>query len=391
MKKILVILSIMLFLSAADKILAADASLFIEPAQGSYHAGDIFSLKIKLNSDGIAINAARAEISFPARLMSVKSISKLGSIFQLWPEEPSFSNTNGTISFGGGLPAPGFNGIGTIAVVNFEAKASGTANFNITDGQILAADGRGTDILSSLLGGTFNFVAAFPVEEKKPAEEKPATTTQPQIIPPPEILVYPKYHTSSQELFYVEGKALPNSTVLLYLKNGENVYKDWQTQSNENGGWIFSTDEIIKSGQYVLITRTKTLVGDLSGFSAGYKVNVNLPGFWIGSWVILYSTLLIILIIFIIFTAIIIFLIILYKLKKSKNRLRKEIMEAKESLEDSFVEMGKVLAKKIEYFDKKPGLNPQERKLRDEIFYLLKNSEEIVSKEINDIKKALGE
>jgi hypothetical protein len=392
MKKILTIFLILFSLSMAYMASASDATLFIEPAQGTYHAGDNLSLKIKINSDGTTMNAASANIKFPTDLMSVQSVSKLGSIFQLWPDEPSFSNPNGTIFFGGGVPAPGFNGIDTILVVNFRIKNAGTANVTISDGQVLAADGRGTDILSFLKGGTYIFLPALPPPiQENPPVETPATTTKPSsIIPPPEIIVYPKYYTSSQELFYVEGKAVPNSVVLIYLKKDDNIYKSWETQSDQNGDWIFSTQEIMRKGQYILTARTKISTGDMSGLSTGYRVNVNLPGIWIGSFVLLYSTLSIAAIIFVILISLMIFFIIFYKAKKAKSRLKKEIKEAKESLEKTFIEIGKKLTKKIEYLDSKPGLNAQEKQLRDEIFYILKNSEEIVSKEIDDIKKELN-
>lgn len=388
MNKKLIIFFILLALLSADKIFAADASLFIEPERGTYYVNDVFPLKIKLNSDGITINAAKASISFPKGLASVQSVSKLGSIFQLWPEEPSFSNSNGTISFGGGVPAPGFNGMDTVIVVNFKVKTAGNANINITDGQILAADGRGTDILSSLRGGVYTFIAA---KTPQPVKEKPvATTSQVSIIPAPEILVYPKYYVSGEELFYVEGKAVPSSTVMIYLKSGESAYKHWETGSDENGDWVFSGEETMASGQYILSAKIKTADGQFSGFSPGYRVNVSLPGITIGSLVIPYPTFLIILIILIILITLIVLPIFLYKSKKSKNKLKKEIAEAEESLVNTFVELGRQLTKKIEYLDSKPGLNTREKQLRDELFYILKNSEEIISKEIDDIKKELN-
>jgi hypothetical protein len=398
MRRLLLIITILIFSAlATNNVSASDGTLLLEPAAGSYPVNGVFSVKIKINSDGTTINAARATVSFPADLLSVQSISKLGSIFQLWPEEPTFSNSNGTIDFAGGIPAPGFNGAGLIATINFKAKKAGTANPNIISGQILAADGRGTDILSFLKGATY---VLYPVIEETPEEpktpEEPEKETKTPVneltvpVPAPEILLYPKYHISGEELFYVEGKALIDSTVIIYLKKNDNIVKTWETPSDKNGQWIFSTDELIKAGDYILTAKTKTKDGELSSFSAGYKVNVKFPGFSIGHRMIIYSDLLIFLIIFVIIIALIFILIILLKTKQSKERLKKETKEAKDSLENTFIDLGKTLARKIEYLDQKSGLNPQERKLRDEIFYLLKNSEEIVSKEINDIKKELG-
>ena len=136
MKKIFFIILIFCIFSCASEVLAADGTFYLDPASGNYPVNGVFSVKIKTNSDGTTINAAKATVSFPPELLAVQSISKLGSIFQLWPEEPAFSNSNGTINFAGGIPAPGFNGVGTIAIVNFKAKKAGEANVNIIGGQI---------------------------------------------------------------------------------------------------------------------------------------------------------------------------------------------------------------------------------------------------------------
>ncbi|MCH8148631.1 MAG: sulfatase-like hydrolase/transferase [Planctomycetes bacterium] len=42
--------------------------------------------------------------------IEVVSISKAGAIFSLWTQDPSFSNAVGSVTFGGGLPDPGYTG-----------------------------------------------------------------------------------------------------------------------------------------------------------------------------------------------------------------------------------------------------------------------------------------
>lgn len=392
MKKRLFFLVILIFcFFQVGETFAAEASLFLEPASGSYRVKGIFSVKIRVNSDGATINATKASISFPADLMEAQSIAKSDSIFQLWPEEPVFSNLNGTISFAGGLPSPGFNGVGTVATINFKVKKEGEANVNIPEGQVLAADGRGTDILSYFKGGTYVFYPALeiPPEEIAPPEVPEEKLPTEVTVPAPEISVYPRYYTAGEELFYAEGKASPDSTVILFLNRGENMIKTWEILSDPNGNWIFSTDELFKTGDYVFLAKTRDSEGNLSSFSTGYRVKIKLAGFCIGPWMVLYSAFSIILIILILLTFLFLFFIILSRNRKERARLKKETREAKESLEKTFVEIGKELVKKIEYLDSKPGLNAEEKKLRDEIFYLLKNSESLISKEIDDIKKEL--
>jgi len=126
---------------------AAEASLFFSPSSGTYQKGSVFSVRVKVNSDGASINAAQTKILFPQEVLEVKSISKIGSIFTLWPEEPVFSNSKGEISFKGGIPAPGFTGTDDLLIINFQSKKIEKAKISFSEAEVLAADGRGTNIL----------------------------------------------------------------------------------------------------------------------------------------------------------------------------------------------------------------------------------------------------
>ena len=563
MKKILPALIIFIFnFLLMSEAFAADASLFLSPENGNYRVGSQFSIKVKVNSDGAPINAAKSEISFSTNLLEVQSLSKSGSIFSLWPEEPTFSNSKGQISFAGGVPAPGFTGVGTILTINFRAKKAGEAKPSFNNGQVLAADGRGTNILSFTKGGIYllsgieefipevSSLPATPVitSPTHPKEElwynnpnpkfqwkmssdiigvatefdqkagtlpslksegvfdsktyekvedgiwyfhlriqnkfgwsetarykvkidtKPPnnfditidnggdrTNPSPDLyfeakddmseishyeikigdgeifsvvlgkinpyhlplqtpgsynilvkavdqagnstesktlleidsIPPPEILVYPKNYTASKDIFYVEGRALPNSTVLIFLKKDEKLVKNWEALSDKDGNWSFSTEELIRSGDYLLFAKTKDHRGAISNPSQEYNVKVILFGISIGSWLISYPMFFLILIIIIILLALSIVYIFFSRIRKDENKLMKEVKEAEESLKNNFDKLREDLKLRIEYFDLKPGLSPEEKKLRDEIFYFLKSTEEAIAKEIKDIEKKL--
>src|SRR3990167_8595984 len=83
------------------------ASLYFSPSSGNQTAGNILNVNVLVNTQGKVINNADAVIRFPANILEAVSISKTGSIFSLWVEEPAFSNSAGTISLNGGLPTPG--------------------------------------------------------------------------------------------------------------------------------------------------------------------------------------------------------------------------------------------------------------------------------------------
>lgn len=143
------------------------ATLYFSPSTGSFNVGQNFSVSIHVSSTGQAMNAISGVVSFPQDKLRITSLSQASSIISLWVQEPEFSNTGGTASFEGIVLNPGFTGsAGKIVTVHFSAKAAGNAIVSFASGAILANDGKGSNILTSL--GTTAFalqVAGPPVPE----------------------------------------------------------------------------------------------------------------------------------------------------------------------------------------------------------------------------------
>jgi hypothetical protein len=141
---------------------AQAASLYFSPSSGSYSIGQTFTIPVYVSSSDQAINAASGIISFPQDKLQVMSLSKAGSIMSLWVQEPSFSNTIGTINFEGIVLNPGFIGnSGKIINITFRAKSQGTTPLSITSASILANDGKGTNILTSSGSASYNIKASI--------------------------------------------------------------------------------------------------------------------------------------------------------------------------------------------------------------------------------------
>ena len=122
--------------------------------------------------------------------------------------------------------------------------------------------------------------------------------------------------------------------------------------------------------------------------SKEYKTEVSLNGITIGVFLIDYGSLILILVILIvIFLTVTIY--VCCRTKKERRKIQKETIEAELSLKKAFKELRNDLEKKIEYFDSKPGLSVRERRIRDSVFKILRNSEKIVAKEIEDIEKEI--
>ena len=152
---------------------AQTATLYLLPSTGNYTVGTTFSVTVKVSSGGIPINAAEGSLIFNTEELNVVSLSKSGSIFSLWTTEPTFSNSAGTIEFGGGTPASFTGAAGTMVTITFKAKKSATANVNFLSGAVLAADGKGTNVLANMTSGTYTLTPGIitpPAEEVSPKE-----------------------------------------------------------------------------------------------------------------------------------------------------------------------------------------------------------------------------
>lgn len=135
------------------------ATLSLSPGTGVYTAGSSFTARVLVNTGADSINAAEGSLKFDPSVLQVVSLTK-GSVFSLWAVDPTYSNSAGTISFGGGSPAGYKGSAGVVLSVTFRAKAAGTGKVTFNSGSVLAADGRGTNVLTSMNSGSYTIAAA---------------------------------------------------------------------------------------------------------------------------------------------------------------------------------------------------------------------------------------
>ncbi len=148
------------------------ATININPKNGEYQVGDTLKIKIYIESETSA-NAVSASLKFSKDIISLSSISKNGSIIDLWAKEPIYSNADGSFSFEG-VSLNGFIGnSGTILTLNFKAKKEGTGTIDFIDYSILANDGLGTRVDKGSSNFSFTINKASTITPKK--EEKKET------------------------------------------------------------------------------------------------------------------------------------------------------------------------------------------------------------------------
>lgn len=154
---------------------ASAAEILVSPSTGTYNAGQTFTAAIRVNPQAKSVNAVETTLTFDTTKLSVVSVSKTGSVFSLWTTEPTFSNSAGTIEFGGGSPSP-FSSQSTLVTVTFRAVAEGSVTVDIKEASVLAADGLGTDVYTGAQKATYTIsAAAQPTETPAPDTSEDTT------------------------------------------------------------------------------------------------------------------------------------------------------------------------------------------------------------------------
>jgi hypothetical protein len=180
-------------LLACIPIPAFAASYDIAPSSATVRVGDTVSLRVSAASDS-SLNALSGTLSFPSDPLAVTGVSKTGSIVTLWVQDPSFSNKDGTVSWSGVVPNPGYIGdAGRVLTVTFKALRTGTATVAVNDGSILANDGEGTELYKS--SGTAT-ITILPRGEA-PASAAPATPVLDATPPEWVLLTFPEGTTTA--------------------------------------------------------------------------------------------------------------------------------------------------------------------------------------------------
>lgn len=145
------------------------ANLIVSPSSVTTKVGKTFSVDLMVTNNIESINAVSALLSFPGDALEVTSLSKSGTFINLWAEEPSFSNTKGTVSVEGVALNPGYSkASGKVISVTFKAKQAGNVSIAVKSGSVLANDGNATDVLKTT-GSAFVYIN----DDETPVEEVP--------------------------------------------------------------------------------------------------------------------------------------------------------------------------------------------------------------------------
>jgi hypothetical protein len=142
-------------LISIKKAEAAVISLSPNSKQVTYE--ETFLVDVRLNSEQKVVNAVQATIQYPTTSLEVVDISRGGSFLTLWPQEPTYDNKTGIISFAGGIPNGSLVTDGKIITITFKAKTSSLVDVSfIKDStSVHLNDGVGTAVPVQFVVGTY--------------------------------------------------------------------------------------------------------------------------------------------------------------------------------------------------------------------------------------------
>ncbi len=140
------------------------AYLRLSPQAGTFFVGNTFDVSVIVNTNENRINAVKVDLKFPPDKLQVVSPVSGKSFISSWAASPTYSNTEGIISFNGGVPSPGIStSAGLVSTITFRVKAPGAAKIYFLDSSmVLLDDGKGTNILKSFDKGEYTLIVAPP-------------------------------------------------------------------------------------------------------------------------------------------------------------------------------------------------------------------------------------
>jgi len=242
--------------------------------------GDEFSVDVKVDSEGAGINAAQATVNFPVSVLQEKSIEKANSVFSFWLQEPVADNTAGEVSFIGGSTS-GLTGKTLQALrITFKVIGSGPADISFSSGAITAADGNGTNVLSTMKGLSITSITKqeaariIPAPKVPPVQiiKRPAVPTGKLPVVP--VLNVPLYPTSggwyNSLASFIVHWALPPDVTNVATALDQKPTSDIKTPE---GLFDNKTFENLSDGIWYLHIRFKNDVG--WGPVADYKIGID--------------------------------------------------------------------------------------------------------------------
>lgn len=257
-------------------VFAEGGVLYISPEQAQHSIGETFDVNVLVDTGGASINAAEADIAFDPAAVEVENLSVDGSLLDVWPSPPVFSNKEGYVRFSGLMKAPYTGADGHLATVTFRALRNMSSNARFAAGAILAADGQSSNIITSMKSAVFTIQ---PKEITVVSTSSPDSFDQPAPVKP----AIPAFTAIESEVsagdhFEARGIADPNTKIAVYVSHGNETAVRKDITSDDNGTFDFISG-VTEAGVYQIYATAVSPDGITSDPSRSVSITALSTGF----------------------------------------------------------------------------------------------------------------
>ena len=272
MRWFFVTIAVSIFFIPHASALGAEGSLFLAPASGWYDVEEAFQVRLFADTGDTEIIAAEADIQYDPSALQAIGISTTESALDLWPAVPEFSNLKGNVTLSG-WTSEGISGRNEqLVVMTFRTKRPGEHTVRIVSGALLASDGKGSNIVTSLRPATYTVLVSEsePVQNEtpqpriidSPVEEEIQPVVVPQVLgvstqredtlpKKPNLIDYPTELRTGDRVV-VRGSASPNARIVVWTSREGGVKEQGSTNTGSDGSFAYISEYSLKTGVYEL-------------------------------------------------------------------------------------------------------------------------------------------
>jgi hypothetical protein len=147
---------------------ARATTLEVIPSSSVRAIGDTFSVSVFVATSGKSVNAVSGALIFPQDKLQFVSATKDGSIISIWPQEPAYRDLGdtGSVQFEGVVLGGFSQSRGKVITATFRTKTLGVVPLKLSEASVLANDGLGTNILTTLIPGSVTITERTVTPEK---------------------------------------------------------------------------------------------------------------------------------------------------------------------------------------------------------------------------------
>jgi len=150
------------------------ATLSLSPSVVTIPVGETVTMSVLLDPEDDRVNTVQGEIHFSTAALELLSVSTADSTIVYWGRSPT-AESPGRVTFLGGVPNPGVSGSrANVFDLTVRGRSEGTQAVTIESAVILADDGLGSDVLTSVSNAA---VIVQPVTAGTPDDPTDATDT----------------------------------------------------------------------------------------------------------------------------------------------------------------------------------------------------------------------